>query len=259
MRRLNLRSLELAVLDDGEFITDAGELMGGGMKARIRGAMHPVLVETGGELVLLDAGFGPEIPDTLKEKYELRRKKTLPQNVEEAGYSPQDVTRIVLSHLDADHVGWAIRSDAFPEATVYAQRAALEEARSLPEGSGRGEAAPELERLAGRYELLEGGTEIAPGVRAELREGHAGGHQVFWLGEDEALFTADLAPARIWLDPDLISSADTQPELSRENRVEVLGRASELGIPVILYHEPEECVVEVRREGEGFTASPYGD
>ena len=53
------------ILDDGEFVTDAGYLFGGSRKAKIKGAMHPILIETGDELVLVDAGFGPEMPEVL--------------------------------------------------------------------------------------------------------------------------------------------------------------------------------------------------
>jgi hypothetical protein len=44
------------------FVTDAGNLFGGSRKASIKGAMHPILVEAGDDLVLIDAGFGPELP-----------------------------------------------------------------------------------------------------------------------------------------------------------------------------------------------------
>ncbi len=60
---LDVGSVKVHVLDDGIFITDAGNLFGPGARnAKIKGAMHPVLVATDDALVLLDAGFGPELP-----------------------------------------------------------------------------------------------------------------------------------------------------------------------------------------------------
>src|SRR3712207_6872884 len=55
------------------------------------------------------------------------------------------------------------------------------------------------------------------GVNVEVRSGHSAGHQILWIGEgdDLALYTGDLAPAKIWLDPDLISGVDTDPEAAR--------------------------------------------
>ena len=69
--------MRVHILDDGMFVTDAGNLFGGSRKASIKGAMHPILVEAGDDLVLIDAGFGPELPEMLEGRYELRREKNL--------------------------------------------------------------------------------------------------------------------------------------------------------------------------------------
>jgi glyoxylase-like metal-dependent hydrolase (beta-lactamase superfamily II) len=112
----------------------------------------------------------------------------------------------------------------------------------------------------GWCELLDKDGDIVPRVRVEVREGHSAGHQIVWIGEDEdlALYTGDLAPAKIWLNPDLISSVDTDPEAARQNRIEVLSAAESRDAPVILYHEPVDCLVKVRSEGDGFEAVPMG-
>jgi len=261
-QKITVSGSKVVVLDDGTFITDAGNLLGVKSRARIKGAMHPILLDTGEGNVLIDAGFGPELPASLEGRYELRRKLDLLESMREAGYRPEEVTAIILSHLDPDHIGWALRPRSFPNATVYVQRAALEEARKMPEEEERHEAVPLVERAVeeGWCELLEGEREILPGVRVEVRPGHAEGHQIVWIGSGEelALYTGDLAPAKIWLDPDLISSVDTDPKAARTNRIEVLSEAVRLDAPVILYHEPTEPLVRVRRTEKGFEAVPLG-
>ncbi len=259
------RSKRVHVLEDGLFITDAGNILGdqGGRKMRIRGAMHAVLVESledDGELVLLDAGFGPDIPEALEGRYELRREKSLLEAIEEAGHSPEDVTHVVLSHLDPDHVGWAINPPSFPNATVYAQRGAFDEAKKMPEEDGRNLAVEPVEKGVeeGWFELMDGDGEVAKGINVEVRAGHSEGHQIVWI-EDEALFTADLAPSRIFLDPDVIAGVDTDPEAARRNRIEVLAEAEKREAPVILYHEPKACVVKVHKSEKGFEATPVGN
>lgn len=260
---LQLGDITIRVLDDGMFITDAGNLFGGSGNTKIKGAMRPVLIETGESLVLLDAGFGAELPESLEGRYELRREETLVESLERAGHTTEDVTHVVLSHLDPDHVGWALRPRGFPNARVLAQRAAVEEAKSLPEESSRREIAPIFEEgvAEGWCEFMEGDDEVVPGVRAQVRSGHAEGHQIFWIGtgDDRVLFTADLAPAKIWLDPELIAGVDTDPKAARKNRIEVLTEAAEREAPVILYHEPKDFLVRVRRKGEGFKGVPLED
>lgn len=253
VRSLEAGPLRVWVLDDGTFITNAGGVLGGGKSAKIRGAMRPVLVESPDGLALLDSGFGPELPESLRDDYELRREQTLMDSLRESDHRPEEITHVFLSHLDPDHIGWTLRPKSFPNATVYAQKEALEEARSLPEGNERREIAPLIEAGVeeGWCEVIDGDAEIVSGVRAEVRSGHAEGHQIFWIGDD-ILFTADLAPAKIWLNPDLISGADTDPEAARRNRVEVLAEAEKRGARVILYHEPRDFVVTIRSAGGSF-------
>ena len=257
---LDVGTMRIHVLDDGVFITDASNLFGGSRRMRIRGAMHAVLVETGDGLVLIDAGFGPELPEVLADRYELKREKNLMDMLHEMGHAAEDVTHVILSHLDADHVGWALNPPSFPNATIYVQEDALEEARYMPEGDGRRAAVPALERGAeeGWCELQRGSGEVVPGIRLEVRAGHSAGHQIAWIA-DAALYTADLAPAKIWLNPDLISGGDTDPEAARRNRIEVLEEAESRNAPVILYHEPDDFLVNVRRTETGFKGVPIGD
>jgi glyoxylase-like metal-dependent hydrolase (beta-lactamase superfamily II) len=255
--------MRVHILDDGVFVTDAGNLFGGSRKASIKGAMHPVLVESGDDLALIDAGFGPELPEMLVGRYELRRDENLLEHLGEAGYSAADVTHVILSHLDPDHVGWALNPPSFPNATVYVQEAALEEARQMPEKDGRRAAVPAVQRGVeeGWCELLDEDGDVLPGIRVEVRSGHSAGHQIVWIGDgdDAALYTGDLAPAKIWLNPDLIAGVDTDPEAARNNRIEVLSAAEERGAPVILYHEPGDCLVKVRSKDGRFEAVPIGD
>jgi glyoxylase-like metal-dependent hydrolase (beta-lactamase superfamily II) len=254
--------MRVHILDDGVFVTDAGNLFGGSRKASIKGAMHPVLIERGDDLVLIDAGFGPELPEILQGRYELRRDENLLDHLDDAGHAAKDVTRVILSHLDADHVGWALGPPSFPNATVYVQEAALEEARQMPEKDGRRAAVPAVEKGVeeGWCELLDDDAEVLPGVRVEVRPGHSAGHQIVWIedGDDAALFTGDLAPAKIWLDPNLIAGVDTDPDAARRNRIEVLSEAESREAPVILYHEPGDCLVRVQSKGDGFEAVPLG-
>jgi glyoxylase-like metal-dependent hydrolase (beta-lactamase superfamily II) len=260
---LDVGQMRVHILDDGVFVTDAGNLFGGSRKASIKGAMHPVLVESGDDLLLIDAGFGPELPEMLVGRYELRRDEDLLDHLDRAGYAAEDVTHVILSHLDADHVGWALGPPSFPNATVFVQEAALEEARQMPEKDGRRAAVPDVEKGVEEAwcELLDADGDVLPGVKVEVRSGHSAGHQIVWIGEgdDLALYTGDLAPAKIWLDPDLISGVDTDPEAARQNRIEVLSAAESRDAPVILYHEPQDCLVKVRKTVKGFEAIPIED
>src|SRR3712207_4737630 len=94
-------AMRVRILDDGVFVTDAGNLFGGSRKMRIKGAMHAVLVEAEDALVLIDAGFGPELPEALVGRYELKREKGLMDHLQEAGHSAEDRSEEHTSELQS--------------------------------------------------------------------------------------------------------------------------------------------------------------
>jgi glyoxylase-like metal-dependent hydrolase (beta-lactamase superfamily II) len=88
---------------------------------------HCLLIEDGEKLILVDTGFGRffSIYDynsflTPFHKYFLGPKLSLQETAYEQikvkGYDPRDVTDIILTHLDADHVGGLFD---FPWATAH--------------------------------------------------------------------------------------------------------------------------------------------
>jgi glyoxylase-like metal-dependent hydrolase (beta-lactamase superfamily II) len=100
---------------------------------------HCLLVETGSELVLVDAGYGTDDIDRTRERLgsllplllrpALRRSETAIDQVRALGFDPKDVRHVILTHLDVDHVGGL--SD-FPWARVHLTR---DEVRGAFEGA----------------------------------------------------------------------------------------------------------------------------
>ncbi len=90
---------------------------------------HCLLVETGSDLVLVDAGYGQGDIDRTRERLgtllplllrpDLRRSETAIEQVRGLGFDPEDVKHVILTHLDVDHVGGV--SD-FPWARVHLTR-----------------------------------------------------------------------------------------------------------------------------------------
>jgi glyoxylase-like metal-dependent hydrolase (beta-lactamase superfamily II) len=98
-------------------------------------ASRCVLVEAGGELILLDTGFGlldVADPGQRLSRFflrlmdpELREQLTAVRQIERLGYRARDVRHIVLTHLDFDHAGGL---DDFPEAQVHMMSAEIQDA-----------------------------------------------------------------------------------------------------------------------------------
>ena len=100
--------------------------------------------------------------------------------------SPADVKIVINSHLHFDHCG---QNAVFKHAPFYVQRTELERARKS------GDSIEWFDFAGARFELLDGDTEIAEGVRVVATPGHTSGHQSVFIdtADGEAVMIGDAA------------------------------------------------------------------
>jgi glyoxylase-like metal-dependent hydrolase (beta-lactamase superfamily II) len=97
----------------------------GGLLGEANVVAHCLLIEAGGELVLVDTGLGlgdctnpKRLPGLFRAMVapRLRENETAVRQVEALGHDPKDVRHIVTTHLDADHAGGL---GDFPDAQIH--------------------------------------------------------------------------------------------------------------------------------------------
>ena len=131
-----------------------------------------------------DTGLSDELASAPAGKivpgFHLTLKKTLASQMKEAGYAPDAVTYLGLSHMHFDHIG---NVALFPKATLLMQKEEYESATG-PEASKFGNdpknyptlAANPVQQLNGDHDVFGDGTVV---VKRAL--GHTPGHQVLFL------------------------------------------------------------------------------
>lgn len=112
--------MELHVIDTGFFKLDGGAMFGVVPKSlwsrkhapdennMCTWAMRCLLIEDGDRLVLIDTGIGNKQSEKFFSYYFLQDTVTLEASLKEKGFSTDDVTDVVLTHLHFDHVGGAV-------------------------------------------------------------------------------------------------------------------------------------------------------
>ncbi len=130
------------------------------------------LVETGDEKhILIDSGVPaeyqspPGMPPAENEKSVL-------SHLADLGLQPGDIDMVICTHFDIDHAGY---HDAFQQAEFIVQRKHYAVARSGHPRYAAGRA--HWDHPALRYRLIDGDTEIVPGLTLLETSGHAPGHQ----------------------------------------------------------------------------------
>ena len=139
--------------------------------------------------ILVDSGVGWGNDSLIREWRVVNRHAA--DALAEHDLSPADVKIVINSHLHFDHCG---QNAVFKHAPFYIQRPELDRARKS------GEAIEWFDFAGARFELLDGDTEIAEGVRVVATPGHTSGHQSVFVDTadgaavmiGDAAYTADI-------------------------------------------------------------------
>jgi N-acyl homoserine lactone hydrolase len=130
------------------------------------------LVQTSdGKNILIDSGLPADYtppPGTPPSENE----KNVLEHLADLSLHPDDIDLLVCTHFDVDHAGY---NDAFPQAELIVQHKHYELARS---GHPRfASARAHWDHPALRYRLIDGDTELLPGLTLLETSGHTPGHQ----------------------------------------------------------------------------------
>jgi N-acyl homoserine lactone hydrolase len=139
--------------------------------------------------ILVDSGVGWGNDQLIREWRVVNRHAA--DAMAEHDLSPADVKIVINSHLHFDHCG---QNAVFKHAPFYVQRSEVERARKS------GDAIEWFDFAGARFELLDGDTEIAEGVRVVATPGHTSGHQSVFVDTadgsavmiGDAAYTADI-------------------------------------------------------------------
>lgn len=158
------------------------------------------LVETGdGKHILIDSGLPDDVP-LPPGTPPASSGKNVVEHLADLGLRPDDIDILICTHFDLDHSG---HHDAFTNAELIVQREHYELARSGHERFAATRA--HWDHPALRYRLIDGDTELLPGLKLIETSGHTPGHQsvlVRLLETGPVLLTIDAVPMRHVFTPD---------------------------------------------------------
>jgi glyoxylase-like metal-dependent hydrolase (beta-lactamase superfamily II) len=229
-------------------------------------ALNVVVVRSGSQTVLIDAGLGLD-PDL-----NLPRAGQLIKRLEGAGIDLGSVTDVVLTHMHMDHIGGllvdGVKDRLRPDLRIHVAAAEVEFWESpdfshtnMPEGF------PDALRSAAKRFMKEYGSylrpfdetyEVAPGVVAYRTGGHTPGHSVVRLASSgEAMTFAGDAVFAVGFDqPDWHNGFEHDPEEAARVRVRLLRELAETGEMLVATHLPFPSVGRVAAEGDAFRWVP---
>ena len=211
--------------------------------------VHPFLIETSSELIVVDTGLGHRRSDG---------ELVIHHNIRSLGFSPDDVTYVLMSHLHKDHANGMIDEGdehlklAYPNAKYVIQRDEFAPARTSNSSSYRKEMLDVLTNTPNLM-LVDGDGHVNAEIRYERSGGHSEFHQVFHVEADgeHFFFGGDELPEPEELFKRFVAKYDFDGRKARDLRAKYWEQGAPENWTFLFYHSKNIAVGQPQEKGDG--------
>jgi glyoxylase-like metal-dependent hydrolase (beta-lactamase superfamily II) len=228
----------------------------------------PLVINTGGKLVVIDTGNGPAALASSKGSVGL-----FPSNMVAAGFDPKAVDMVVISHFHGDHVNGLLTAEgtsAFPNAEILVpvtewkfwmddgemSRASNDRMKGLFKNN-RNIFEAALKKKVTPYEW---GKEVAPGLLTIDTVGHTPGHTSYVLssGSGKVYVQSDVTnnPCLFATNPGWHAFFDQDGDMAEKTRRRVYDMVVAERLQVQGFHYPFPGLGNVEKDGSGYRVVP---
>jgi len=225
-------------------------------------SMRCLLIVDGERKILIDNGIGEKQDEKFLKHYYLNGEDTLERSLNKIGFTSNDITDMVLTHLHFDHCGGSILKvgedqfePAFKNATYWVSKGQWGWATN----PNRREKASFLKenifpiQESGQLKIVEEAEEILPHVKVKFYNGHTEGQMIPFIEYKgkTIVFMADLLPSAAHVPMPYIMSYDTKPLITLKDKEAFFKEAVENEYVLFFEHDiyNECCTLENTDKG----------
>jgi glyoxylase-like metal-dependent hydrolase (beta-lactamase superfamily II) len=211
-------------------------------------ALRNLLIETENRLVLIDTGIGNKQDEKFYKHYYRSGHHSIKIALKEIGYTPEQVTDVILTHLHFDHVGDAVsrgQNGAMEPTFQNAVYHISERQWNWATHPNQRERASylfdnflSLEKN-GVINFIKEDGKLFSGIELKMFHGHTDGLLIPYIKyKDKTLvFTSDLLAMSAQIPASWVCGYDTRPLISFEERNSFLKEACDNGYYLIFQHD----------------------
>ncbi|MFC1476673.1 MBL fold metallo-hydrolase [Fibrobacterota bacterium] len=225
--------------------------------------MRCLLVDTGERKILIDTGIGDKQDEKFLKHYHPGKEETPEISLARYGFTCDDITDVIPSHLHFDHCGGGVKYNS--EGTGF--ELTFKNARYWISKQQWGNAVkPNIREKvsilkenflpikdSGQLQLIEKDTEIYDGIILRLFNGHTDGLIVPFIkyGSRTVVFVSDLFPSTAHIPIPYVMAYDNQPLVTLKEKEEFLKEALENDYILFFGHDlyNECCSVQMTDKG----------
>jgi glyoxylase-like metal-dependent hydrolase (beta-lactamase superfamily II) len=276
---LTLGRLKIHGLRDGFFYLDGGAMFGVVPKMlwqkmlpadeenRIKLGLNSLLVDTGEKRILVETGIGSSLRPKLAAYYSVERDPGLLGSLRQLGYEPDDIDFVINTHLHFDHCGGNTRKNedgdfipTFPNALYVIQKCEWETGNNPSARDKPSYIASTFLPLQEQDKLwlVEGETEILPGIEVVLAVGHTRCHQCVKINapSQTVFFLGDMIPTSAHVGLPYIMSYDLYPMSTLESKERFLEQALQEDWIVAFNHDPDHYFGKIAKINDKYNFQP---
>jgi glyoxylase-like metal-dependent hydrolase (beta-lactamase superfamily II) len=274
---MKLGELEFHIINAGHVLLDGGAMFGviprplwekkmpPDARNRITLSMNCLLIRAGGKRILVETGAGDKMNAKFRDMYGVDGP-FLDQGLRKHGFEPAYIDIVVNTHLHFDHCGGNTRVEkdrvvsAFPNARYFVHRGEYTHAMN-PTERDRASYIPENYAPivdGGQFTLLDGDSEVAPGVELIRLPGHTAnmfGVKLTGGGKTAFLF-GDLVPTTAHLPLPWIMGYDLYPVTTLENKKRWIPEVVREGWLALFAHDARVPSAYLRERDGQWEAHP---
>lgn len=274
--------MKLKIIDTGNLMCDGGAMFGSVPKVLWQKqypcnndnycnlSMRALLIDLGDRVFLIDNGCGNKQSEKYYSYFYLNGEGNLLGSLHEAGYKPEDITDMVLTHLHFDHCGGGVQYNedrsalelTFPNATYWAGKAQWDNYLNpnVREGDAyfKEDMMPVYE--AGKLKLVDKDCVLAPGISVRIYNGHTPGQILPFItvAGKTMVYMGDLIPVAASVNVAWVSAYDSYPVTSMKEKTQFLEEAVENNYILFFEHDLFTQCCSVERTKRGFKPAKRG-
>ena len=233
-------------------------------KNRIQMVTRSLLLVSDDKKILIDTGNGNKWHDKLKSIYEIDNSKVdLKSSLEKVGFTCEDITDVICTHLHFDHIGGNTKLvvgniiPAFPNAKYWISQKNWEVANSPSEKDQGSFMEDDWKVLAdnGMVNFINDNRENIPNIEFIFSDGHTPGMMLPVISDENntLVYCADLVPTSSHIPLPWVMAYDVQPMITITEKKELYSKAIENDWILYYEHDPDVIACTIKFDGKHFT------